>query len=190
MTLSHERGPRSHVRAHCKTFLASVLMAIAAVVPPVSLAQPGFQIVWVIVCEAATSNHSGAVRAGRRLFDAGDLASLSLDNVRVAKVDVEPSVSEIQVGEQLCLSSLRMRAFGPDQALVPEAPLSVTVRQDHRANIGLKRSRKDICMRPVEAGEYPVRLTSLLPAPDGSMRGAQVFVRVSDAPDDAHTAPD
>jgi hypothetical protein len=35
-------------------------------------------------------------------------------------------------------------------------------------------------MKPVEAGEYTVRLTSMLPAQDGTMRGAQIFIRVSD----------
>jgi hypothetical protein len=184
----YDSGPRSPVRARCRTMLASALLSIG---PPLfSFAQPGFQIVWVVVGEAATSDDSGAVRAGRRLFDAGDLASLSLHNVRITKVDVEPSVSEIRVGQQLCLSMLRMRAFGADQVVVPEAPLSVTVRQDHRVNIGLKRSRTDICLRPIEAGEYPVRLTSLLPAPDGSMRGAQVFVRVSAPAENAQTASD
>jgi hypothetical protein len=171
---------RSYLRALRRlTFVAA--LAWIGVAPLPSIAQSGFQIVWVMVGEAATGGDSRAVRAGRRLFDAGDLTSLSLQNVRIVRVDVEPSVSEIRIGEQLCLSSLDMRAFDPDHELVPDAPLSVTVRQDHRENIGLKRSRKDICLRPVQAGEYTVRLTRLLPAPDGSMRGAQVFVRVKEA---------
>ena len=74
-----------------------------------------------------------------------------------------------------------MKAFGSDRALVPAAPLSVNVRQDHREHIGIERSPKDICLRPSAPGEYPVRLTSLLPASDGTMRGAQVFVRVAAA---------
>ncbi|MGH8175369.1 MAG: hypothetical protein ACREV5_03790 [Steroidobacter sp.] len=105
---------------------------------------------------------------------------MSLNNIRVSRVEVEPAVTEITVGSVWCLSALDMRAFGPERELIPQAPLSITVRQDHRAKIRLKRTRKDICLRPVDAGEYPVRLTSLLPAPDGSMRGAQVFLRVRD----------
>jgi hypothetical protein len=155
-------------------------LALLVMVSTAALSQVGFQIVWVVVGEASTSNGSDPARAGRRLFDGGELASLSLKNVRVTSVAVEPVVSEIRVGDQWCLSSLRMQAFGPQRESIPAAPLSITVRQDHREHIGLQRSRKDICLRPVKPGEYSVRLTSLLPAPDGSMRGAQVFLRVAE----------
>jgi len=47
-------------------------------------------------------------------------------------------------------------------------------------------------VKPNEPGEYPVRLTSMLPAQDGTMRGAQMFIRVSDpnAPAEETTASD
>jgi hypothetical protein len=155
-------------------------LGLMALVSTAALPQVGFQIVWVVVGEASTSDGSDPPRAGRRLFDGGDLASLSLKNVRVMNVQVEPVVSELRVGDEWCLSALRMHAYGPDRAPIPGAPLSITVRQDHREHLGLRRSRKDICLRPVKAGEYSIRLTSLLPAADGSMRGAQVFLRVAE----------
>lgn len=161
-------------------WVAAIALMTGLLMPRVGLTQVSYQIVWVAIGEAASSDGSGAVRAGRQLFDAGELAALSLDSVRVSRVDVEPTLSEIPVGARWCMSSLNIRAFDPDQKLIPEAPLTVTVRQDHRPHIGLKRSRKDICLHPTEAGEYSVRLTSLLPAPDGSMRGAQVFLHVTD----------
>ena len=34
-------------------------------------------------------------------------------------------------------------------------------------------------MRPASPGEYPVRFTSKLPAPDDTLRGAQIFLRAS-----------
>jgi hypothetical protein len=46
--------------------------------------------------------------------------------------------------------------------------------------MGIQRGRKDICVRPAMAGEYPIRFTSVLPAKDGTMRGAQIFVRAAD----------
>jgi hypothetical protein len=156
---------------------ALILIALASTA---ALPQVGFQIVWVVIGEASTSSKSAPSRAGRQLFDGGDLASLSLKDVHVANVDVEPVVSEIHVGDEWCLSSLSIQAFGPQREPIPAAPLSVSVRQDHREHLGLQRSRKDICLRPVKPGEYSVRLTSLLPAPDGSMRGAQVFLRVAE----------
>jgi hypothetical protein len=141
-------------------------------------AQPDFQIVWVAVGEAATADKKGVVRAGRQLFDVSDLAALSLDNVRVIQVEALPVVTELRVGEAWCLTQLQMKALGANSDEVPSAPLSITVRQDHREHIGLTRTRKNICLKPTQAGEYPLRLTSLLPAPDGSTRGAQIFLRV------------
>lgn len=161
--------------------MCTTVLACIGAAPLRSLAQGGFQIVWVNVGEVATADAAGNARAGRRLFDAGDLASLTLANVRIGRVEVEPATIRLHVGQQWCLTSLAMHAFGPDRQFVPAAPLSITVRQDHREHIGLRRSRKDICVRPVSAGEYPVRFTSLLPAPDGSMRGAQIFITVVDA---------
>lgn len=171
-------------------FMALLTACVLGVGPRPASAQVGdFQIVWVLVGEAASSDRDGSSRAGRQLFVASDLMSKTLRNVKVAKVEVEPVVIEIRVGEQLCLSSLHIRAFTPDQQPIAGAPLSIAVRQDHKERLHLLRSKKDICVRPSDAGEYPVRLTSLLPAQDGTMRGAQVFLRATD-PGAATAAPD
>lgn len=159
-----------------------VAVGLIAVVSPVCLGQNDFQIVWVVIGEAATAENGGPARAARHLFMAPDLLDMSMNNVKVSRVDVQPAVTEIDLGERLCLSSLSMRAFGPDQQLIAAAPLSIAVRQDHRERLGLRRSRRDVCLRPHDPGEYPVRLTSLMPAPDGTMRGAQLFLRVRPAP--------
>jgi len=34
-------------------------------------------------------------------------------------------------------------------------------------------------MRPARPAEYPIRLTSKIPAPDDTKRGAQLFLRVN-----------
>ena len=46
------------------------------------------------------------------------------------------------------------------------------------AERGLPAALDDICVKAVSAGEFPLRFASMLPATDGSMRGAQVFLRV------------
>ncbi|HMN47185.1 MAG TPA: hypothetical protein PKE27_21585 [Povalibacter sp.] len=138
-----------------------------------------FQIVWVVIGDVATSAGDQPVQAGRHLFMASDLADLSLKQVRVSRIEVDPTVTALHAGDRLCLSSLKIRATAPDGSLVKRAPLSVSVRQDHRDSLQLERTRRDICMQPDAAGEYPVRFTSLLPAADGSTRGAQIFVRVT-----------
>ena len=134
-----------------------------------------FQIVWINVGEVAAAQPA---RAGRQLFMAPDLVAFSLNKVTVARVDIEPAVIPLRAGEQFCLTSLRVIANGEDRKGVDNAPLTVSVRQDQRERLGLKRTKKDICFRPTSAGEYPVRFNSLLPARDGTTRGAQLFIRV------------
>lgn len=139
-----------------------------------------FQIVWVVVGDVATTAGDRPVEAGKHLFMASDLADLSLKQIRIARVDADPAVTELKVGDRFCLSSLQIVASEADKAILKRAPLSVSVRQDHRDSLQLRYPRRDICMRPVLAGEYPVRFSSLLPAADGSTRGAQIYLRVSD----------
>lgn len=138
-----------------------------------------FQIVWVNVGEAASS--SNRPRAGRQLFKAPDLVSLSLDQVKVSQVRVEPEISELATGQRLCMTGLSIRAFAADGSSVEAAPLYISIRQDHRHRLNLQRKSDDICFTPREPGEYPVRVTSLVPAPDGTMRGAQFFLRVTES---------
>lgn len=162
------------------TALVAVLAAATTAPWQMSDAQASFQIVWVVIGEAASATDNGSAHAGRQLFMASDLVSKSLANVKIEQVDVTPAINELRVGQRLCLTSLGIRALGPERELVGGAPLSVSVRQDHKQRLGLTRSKRDICVKPNEPGEYPIRLTSLLPAKDGTTRGAQVFIRVSD----------
>lgn len=159
--------------------VAGVLAGVTTAGVTTAFAQDPFQIVWVVVGEAATPRDEGATRAGRQLFTAADLLPKSMENVKVARVDVQPAVLEVKLNERVCVTSLQARAFDSKGKPVSDAPLSVAVRQDHRDRLGLTRSRTDICMQPREPGEYPVRFTSLLPAADGTTRGAQVFIRAS-----------
>lgn len=163
--------------------IAAVLTGavIAAAVIGTARAQPPpFQIVWVVIGEASSASDTEPAHAGRQLFMASDLVSRSLANVRVEQVEVVPTIHELAVGQRLCVTQMGIRTIGPGKEPVQGAPLSISVRQDHKHQLGLNRSKRDICLRPSEAGEYPLRLTSMLPAGDGTTRGAQVYIRVSD----------
>jgi hypothetical protein len=98
---------------------------------------------------------------------------------KVVRVDVEPAIVTVAVGKQVCLSTLQVRAFGPDGSALAGAPLSIEIRFDHKVQLQLTQPKGDICMRPARAGEYPIRFTSRLLAPDSTQRGAQVFLRAS-----------
>ena len=98
---------------------------------------------------------------------------------QVVRVDVQPTIVEVAVGKQVCLSSLQISVIDPQGRPVAGARLSIAVRADHKESLQLSRPKGDICIRPAHPGEYPVRLTSKLPARDGSVRGAQIFVRAS-----------
>jgi hypothetical protein len=150
---------------------------------PLQLQAADFQIVWIAIGDVTSANAEGSVRAGRHLFMASDVADLSLKNVSVARVEVTPQVSALVVGQRLCLTSLRIVATDGKHLPVKQAPLSVSVRQDQRDVLGVDRRSDDICVRPAATGEYPIRFTSALPAADGTMRGAQIFVRVSTSSD-------
>lgn len=160
--------------------LRSLVLAAALSAAVWQPARAQYQIVWVVIGEAASSSDDGTAHAGRQLFMASDLVNKSLANVKVERVDVSPEITQMNVGERLCVSKMNIRALGPEHELLKQAPLSISVRQDHKQRLGLNRSKRDICVKPNEPGEYPVRLTSLLPARDGTMRGAQIFIRVSD----------
>jgi hypothetical protein len=153
-------------------------MAMSAGERAVGQEMANFQIVWVNVGEAASS--STQPRAGRQLFHAPDLVSLSLDQVKVSRVEVEPEISSISLGRRICMTDMRIRAFAADGSPIESAPLSIAIRQDHRHRLSLQRKSNDICFAPEAPGEYPVRVTSLVPAPDGTMRGAQFFLRVTE----------
>jgi hypothetical protein len=161
--------------------LTMLMLLLAISVPGPAQAQDGpFQIVWVVIGEASSASDKDPAHAGRQLFMASDLMSKSMANVKVEQVEVDPVINQLAVGQRLCLAKMSIRTTGPDKESVGGAPLSISVRQDHKPRLGLTRSKRDICLQPTEAGEYPVRLTSMLPARDGTTRGAQVYLRVSD----------
>lgn len=159
---------------------AACLAAMLAWFAPATGAQDSpFQIVWVVIGEVSSASDKQPAKAGRQLFMASDLVSASLANVKVEQVEVAPVINALEVGERLCMTEMSIRTTGPGNEPVDGAPLSISVRQDHKQRLGLKRSKRNICLQPTEGGEYPVRLTSMLPARDGTMRGAQVYIRVS-----------
>jgi len=96
---------------------------------------------------------------------------------KVVRVDVEPAIIPSKVGKQLCVSTLEVRAFGPDGRALAGAPLSIVIREDQKLQLQLTRPKGDLCVRPASPGEYPIRFTSKLPAPDDTQRGAQIFLR-------------
>ena len=115
----------------------------------------------------------------------GEVASAGKDAVpiqggaKVVRVDVEPAIVPLTVGKQVCLSTLQMRAFGPDGRALAGAPLTIEIRQDQRLDLQLTRPNGDLCLRPARPAEYPICFTSKLSAPDDTKRGAQIFLRAS-----------
>ena len=143
----------------------SVVAAVACWLVPAAaaLAQTaGFTITWKTVGQVVTA---GATEPPK--------------GAQVARVDVQPTVVELAVGKQMCLSSLQISVLDAQGRPVAGAALSIAVREDHKQSMQLSRPKGDVCIRPAYAGEYPVRFTSTLPARDGSVRGAQIFVRAS-----------
>jgi hypothetical protein len=122
-----------------------------------------FRVVWSTVGEA--------VSKGR---DAVPLQKSS----KVVRVDVQPAVLSIPLGKQVCVSTLDVRAFSADGHALAGAPLTLTMREDQKPALQLTRPKGDFCMRPASPGEYPLRFTSRLPAPDATLHGAQIFIRV------------
>jgi len=166
-------------RVRANRWIISGIAAAAALLPVLASTQAAdFQIVWISVGEVASAPVGRTARAGRQLFMAPDLVQFSLNKVTVARVEVEPAVVSLRVGQQFCLTSLHVLASADDHKEIDNAPLSVSVRQDQRERMSMKRAKADICFVPTSAGEYPVRFNSLLPARDGTIRGAQIFLRV------------
>lgn len=168
------------IRAALVHALVCGILSVASWPGP-TLRAADFQIVWVVIGEAAASAGDQPLAAGRHLFMASELASFSLRNVKVARIEAGPVITRLAVGERFCLTSLKIMASSADGSIVKHAPLSISVRQDHKDALYLERSKDNICVRPTIPGEFPLRFTSLLPAADGTARGAQIFIRVRDA---------
>jgi hypothetical protein len=137
-----------------------LLTSCFAAIPPAS--GQDFRVVWTPVGE---------------VLSAGEEAAPVQRGSKIVRVEVEPTIVALAVGKQLCLSTLEVRAFGPDGGALAGAPLTIEIRFDHKVQLQLTHPKGDICIRPSRAGEYPMRFTSKLPAPDSTQRGAQVFFR-------------
>ena len=139
------------------------LLAAGLICPVPGLAQRAeFKIAWVTI--------------GQVISSAGSEAATIQPGTKVKRVDVQPTIVEVAVGKAVCVSSLQVRTFDADGRPIAGVPLEIAVRQDHKPKLQLTHAQ-DICMRPARSGEYPIRFTSKLPAPDDTLRGAQVFVR-------------
>jgi hypothetical protein len=121
-----------------------------------------FTIAWTNIGEVASQAPEAATKVQR--------------DTRIVRVDVQPTIVEVAVGKQICMSSFQVHAFAADGKPVAGVPLSISVREDHRPQLQLTHLQ-GICMRPARSGEYPIRLTSKVPAADDTLRGAQVFLR-------------
>lgn len=143
--------------------IAVALLSGCLTVIPAAWSQD-FKVVWTPIGEVVS---------------AGKEAAPIQRNSKVVRVDVEPAIVALAVGKQICLSTLRVRAFGPDGGALAGAPLTIEIRFDHKVQLQLTHPKGDICMRPARPGEYPVRFTSKLLAPDSTQRGAQVFLQAS-----------
>lgn len=154
------------------------LIGLLALAPGFAAGQVAdFKIRWSEIGEVATAQDQ-PVRAGKRLFSEDDVSRFSREGITIARVDAEPTVVTLNVGERFCLTALQVSAFTEARRPVSGAPLSVSVQQDHLEALQVKSGRRNVCFDVAAAGEYPVRLTSRLPARDGTVRGAQVFLRV------------
>ena len=123
-----------------------------------------FKVVWINVGEVVS---------------AGKNAVPMPSGAKVVRVDVEPAIVPLAAGKQVCLSTLQLNAFGTQGRALAGVPLTIEIRQDQRLDLQLTRPNGDFCMRPARPAECPIRLTSKLPAPDDTRRGAQIFVRVN-----------
>ena len=146
------------IRQTCFAVLAGCLAAGPAV-PAQSV---DFKVVWSTLGEVlSTGKDAAPIQRG----------------AKVVRVDVQPEIVEVAAGTQVCVSALQVQAFDANGRALAGAPLTIAVREDHKQQLQLTRPKGDICMRPARQGEYPIRFTSKLPAPDDTVRGAQVFLR-------------
>ena len=144
--------------------IAVALLASSCLAAVPAVVGQDFQVVWTPI---------------REVVSAGKEATPVQRGSKVVRVDVEPAIVTLAVGKQFCLSSLQVRVFGPNGSALAGAPVSIEIRLDHKVRLQLTHPKGDICMRPARPGEYPIRFTSKLPAPDDTQRGAQVFLRAS-----------
>jgi len=150
------------MKASLRAVVVVLLGLIAPIQGPAQVAD--FKVAWSNVGEVVSAAEGAPVTMQ--------------PGTRVARVDAQPTIVEVAVGQQVCISSLQLRAFGSDGRAIAGVPLVLAVRQDHKPQLQLTHL-KGLCMRPTRKGEYPLRFTSKAPAADDTLRGAQVFIRAS-----------
>jgi hypothetical protein len=143
--------------------IAAAVLACGWIAATAAAQTVEFKVTWTTIGAVVSSGDPGA-------------AALQRDT-RIASVAVQPTIVELAVGKELCVSSLQVRTFGAESKPVAGVRLQIAVRKDQVPALQLTRS-KGICVRPARSGEYPIRFTSEVPAADDTLRGAQIFVRV------------
>jgi hypothetical protein len=136
-----------------------------------------FDIHWrtIAVAESTAPGAKAQLRRTGARLDKADASGIAVD-----RVEVEPAVLSAQVGQTVCLGQFDYAAFFNDQR-VPGLKLMLDVRADHLPQLQMSAPAGDVCFKPSAPGEYPVRITSLTPARDSTLRGAQIYLRVSKA---------
>lgn len=136
--------------------------------------EPTFDVVWREVAQV----RSNAPGASPKVQPVVANSPPAAGNVRVNRVIVAPAIIHAQVGRPVCISGLDIAAFTDTGQRARAVPLTIDMQQNHLRKLSLDRKADDLCFRPSQSGEYAIRFSSKLPAEDGTLRGAQVFVRV------------
>ena len=142
----------------------------------VAWSQTSFTIQWREVAQVQTS------AAGEPAV-VKPLAAKSPSQASEAKVEriaIEPAVLRTGRGKIVCLSRFDIAAYGPAGERTASVPLELHMQEQHLRTLTFESKPKDLCFRVTQTGELAIRLTSKIPARDGTYRGAQAFVRVGD----------
>jgi hypothetical protein len=154
-----------------RTYLAfSLLLATSTVA-----AQGLPDIVWREIAQAR-SNAQGASPTVQSL---ASQSPPSPESPKVDRVEIAPEIVRGSVGALVCISQLDIAAYTHAGERASAVPLSIDMQQQQLRKLTFSPKPNDLCFRPREPGEYAIRFSSKLPAADGTLRGAQVFVRVS-----------
>jgi hypothetical protein len=146
----------------------------------VGIAAAGLIWAWAVTAAAAeTADFKLAwTNVGQVLSRAEKDAVMLQHDVKIARVDVQPTILKVQTGKQVCIGALQVRTFDPDGHPIAAVPLDMAVREDQKLQLRITHTR-GVCMRPARQGEYPIRFTSKVPAADDTLRGAQIFLRAT-----------
>lgn len=97
--------------------------------------------------------------------------------MKIERMSIEPAVVRTRVGSLVCLSQFDIVALGKAGERASSVPLELAMQEQQMRKLTFESKPKDLCFRPTQPGELALRLTSKVPASDGTYRGAQAFVR-------------